>query len=290
MRRLAPVILSLVLVLASLAPAVLAQERSARVTFAPGSSATAIDDRIAKGNALNYLLDARAGQRLTVTLTSASANVFFNILPGTSKLAYYNGAQSGNAATVILPESGVWVVQVYQSREAAWRGAVADFRLSIALSGRPLDQAAPGADGASGPAWFVVAGVEAGQLLNLRAGPSTGERVVARVDNGTVLRNGGCGAGGLWCRVTSVDGGLTAWASARYLRDAGGPEAGAGLDALPDRCRVAVGHAFGVPFDGLHAAAAEGTGQGFEVRVQSFTPRRDFTCRFGSGGQLLGIN
>ncbi len=74
-----------------------------------------------------------------------------------------------------------------------------------------------------GPDYLMVKGVVAGDLLNLRSGPSTQKPIVGRLANGTVVRNAGCvvRTGARWCQIST--GTLTGWASGRYLVEAPAP-------------------------------------------------------------------
>ena len=76
--------------------------------------------------------------------------------------------------------------------------------------------------GGSGPDFWVVAGLPAGDTLNLRAGPSAQSAILARLREGTRLRNLGCEQRGQtrWCLVrTTGSTDLTGWVSGRYLRE-----------------------------------------------------------------------
>jgi uncharacterized protein YgiM (DUF1202 family) len=79
------------------------------------------------------------------------------------------------------------------------------------------------ADGlAGGPDFWEVAGVTAGDTLNLRAGPSAHERVLGELGNGSILRNLGCkmADGQRWCRVARPeDTRSEGWVAGRYLRE-----------------------------------------------------------------------
>ena len=66
----------------------------------------------------------------------------------------------------------------------------------------------------------VVEGVGADELLNLRAGPGLGYRVIVGVPDGTVVMRHDCVTelGQLWCRVSLTDvPGLIGFVSADYL-------------------------------------------------------------------------
>jgi uncharacterized protein YraI len=76
--------------------------------------------------------------------------------------------------------------------------------------------------GGSGPDRFVVSGLASGDLLNMRSRPSAQADIVARLANGTRVRNLGCEPVGSarWCRVqTTGSVVVTGWANARYLRE-----------------------------------------------------------------------
>lgn len=274
----------------------LAQDRTERVAFAPGATGTILSGTIRGDRGVKYVLAAAAGQKMSVAMTTDNASAYFNIRRSGSDTAIYNGSVSGNSTTITLPAGGDWVVQVYLMRNAARRGEVANYRLSISIEGRatPERPVGGGDADASGPDWWAVIGVSAGDLLNVREGPSTKDRVMARVGNGTILRNGGCVGEGRsrWCMVSAPDGNFTGWASGGYLRESGAPSASANpvQALLPDACRSAVALAFGLPVQSLTSYAAQPAGQGFEVFVQSNVTAREFNCRFGAKGQLLGID
>jgi SH3-like domain-containing protein len=274
----------------------LAQDRTERVAFAPGAAGTILSGTIRGDRGVKYVLGAAAGQKMSVSMTTDNASAYFNIRRSGSDTAIYNGSVSGNSTTVALPAGGDWVVQVYLMRNAARRGEVANYRLSISIEGRatPEKPVGGGDADASGPDWWAVTGVRAGDLLNVREGPSTKDRVVARVGNGTILRNGGCVGEGRsrWCKVSGPDGGYTGWASGSFLRESGAPPASANpvQALLPDACRSAVALAFGLPIRSLTAYPPQQAGRGFEVFVQSNVTTREFNCRFGAKGNLLGID
>ena len=74
--------------------------------------------------------------------------------------------------------------------------------------------------------------------LNLRIAPAEDGGRVGRLDDGTVLRNLGCGAfdAGRWCQIETLDGSSAGWASADYLIESAYEDAEA---MQPDRLRAA---------------------------------------------------
>ncbi|MEQ1950082.1 SH3 domain-containing protein [Mesorhizobium sp. CN2-181] len=68
--------------------------------------------------------------------------------------------------------------------------------------------------------FFVVEGIAFNDLLNVRATPSAGGKLVGRLPNGTALRNHGCkeNNGANWCDIESLeDVKVRGWVAARYL-------------------------------------------------------------------------
>jgi Bacterial SH3 domain len=167
-----------------------------------------------------YIVDAKRGQKLVLNLRSGNRFAYFNILPPGSDSAIYIGSIEGNISSTVLPRSGKYRVQVYLMRNAARRGEVANYRLRIRIPAGIADDGdyADGDDG--GPDNWIVSGVANGDQLNIRTAPSANAELVARVRNGTVLRNLGCRTTGAsrWCRVATRlnDRG---WANGRYLRE-----------------------------------------------------------------------
>ncbi len=105
-------------------------------------------------------------------------------------------------------------------------GFVARRLLTEAGSGRP--PAGVGGDGGTGPDFFVVAGLAAGDRLNLRTQPTPSARILASLPAGERVRNLGCemAEGARWCRVQRLDGSaINGWASAHFLREAAAPPA-----------------------------------------------------------------
>lgn len=81
------------------------------------------------------------------------------------------------------------------------------------------------AEAQMGPDYWRVHGVASDDTLNIRSGPGTSNRVVARAPNGAVFRNLGCRGEGSsrWCHVETPDGRVDGWASGRYLQESGAP-------------------------------------------------------------------
>lgn len=80
---------------------------------------------------------------------------------------------------------------------------------------------APGA-GRAETGYFEVVGVEADDLLKVRAGPGIGYRLIVGLPNGTVLRVHSCEQTGStrWCKVTMKEArSLKGYVSRTYLKE-----------------------------------------------------------------------
>ncbi|MDP3194811.1 SH3 domain-containing protein [Tabrizicola sp.] len=79
-----------------------------------------------------------------------------------------------------------------------------------------------GGSGGSGPDFYVVAGLAAGDFLNVRSKASTQGTVIARLAQGARVKNLGCQVSGQsrWCKIQKTGGvQVTGWVNGRYLRE-----------------------------------------------------------------------
>lgn len=203
-----------------------AQDRSEQIRFAPGRSSRTVRDTISGYEGIDYLINVRAGQRIAATLRTSNPSSYLNIKARGSSEALFNGSIDENIGDIVVPSSGDYVVEVYLMRNAARRGETADFSLTVEVTGGDPGYVQPDyADGLSGgPDFWEVANVTPGDRLNIRSRPSSQASTVARVRNGTVLRNLGCRLNGQsrWCRVERRDGSAAGWAAGRFLIESGG--------------------------------------------------------------------
>jgi hypothetical protein len=205
-----------------------AEAREQRVQFRAGTSGATVEGHLSGRGDIDYLVGARAGQRMTVQLHTDNPQTYFNILPpGSDDTAIFVGSSAGDRFDGTLPASGDYRIRVYLMRAAARRGEQARYELSIHIGGgQPSGAAEPQADFADGlaggPDFWEVSGVPAGDTLNLRAGPGAHERVVGELGNGAVMRNLGCRRSGAqrWCQVAELeDPGARGWVAGQYLRE-----------------------------------------------------------------------
>lgn len=115
------------------------ERREVRVQFDPGKSGTVIEDQITGYAFVDYLLGARAGQRMTVSMSTDNLSNYFNLIaPGESDAAFHIGSVTGNEYAGTLPEDGDYRIRVYLMRNAARREETATFRLSVQIAGKPV--------------------------------------------------------------------------------------------------------------------------------------------------------
>ena len=199
-----------------------------RVQFPAGQSGTTIIENLTGYQSVEYLLGARAGQRMVVEMFPSNPSTYFNIFapgdrPGESA-AMYIAATNGLRFDGVLPSNGDYRVQVFINRNAARRNESTNYTLNVSIGGSaPRQDYADGLSG--GPDFWEVFGVS--QSLNVRAAPSTSARVVMGLLNGTVVQNRGCrrNEGRVWCQIAQVGGGATGWAASQYLRETAAPSA-----------------------------------------------------------------
>lgn len=109
-----------------------------RVAFPPGASGTTLSRSIRGYETIDFLVNARTGQRLVASMTSNNTAAYFNVIePGSADEAVYVGSMSSpaNNAGWTVQRSGDLRIRVYLYRSAARRGESATIRLNISLTG-----------------------------------------------------------------------------------------------------------------------------------------------------------
>lgn len=112
-----------------------AAQQQVPVTFARGESAATLTGSLKGDQDRTYLVDARAGQTMTVTLKATRGSAEMNVWAPGNDTALSVGADDPYAFTTVLPTTGRYRVQVYQMRAMARRGETADYTLTIAITG-----------------------------------------------------------------------------------------------------------------------------------------------------------
>ncbi|MFC1832102.1 hypothetical protein ACFL0S_08775, partial [Thermodesulfobacteriota bacterium] len=106
-----------------------------RVSFERGKNSATIESSITGYAVVDYILGARQGQYMNVSMATDNGANYFNILaPGENQIAMFNGSINENQYEGILPESGVYTVRVYMMRSAARRNETASYRLEMIIT------------------------------------------------------------------------------------------------------------------------------------------------------------
>jgi hypothetical protein len=119
-------------------PAPADDSRSEPVYFAPGGTGVVIAGSLEGRETVDYLLGAKAGQTLSVTMDSDNSAAYFNLIaPNEQDVALYAGhlAAEPNRYEGTLDLDGEWKIRVYLYRAAADAGERADYRLDIHITG-----------------------------------------------------------------------------------------------------------------------------------------------------------
>ncbi|MFN8830500.1 MAG: hypothetical protein ACK50Q_11495 [Labrys sp. (in: a-proteobacteria)] len=112
-----------------------AADRTEAVRFKAGASSAKISSSIKGDNAVNYTLDARAGQVMSVVFSGNNGSCYFNLLPPGSNEAIHIGSSEGDTFKGTLSVGGTYTAQVYLMRNAARRNETCKFTIDFAISG-----------------------------------------------------------------------------------------------------------------------------------------------------------
>jgi hypothetical protein len=116
------------------APAWAEDTRTERVQFHKGANSATVQGTIKGYDSVDYVLGARKGQSMNVSMSTDNTANYFNILaPGKTDEAMFIGSTSGDQYEGTLPASGDYKVRVYLMRSAARRDEVAKYRLEMII-------------------------------------------------------------------------------------------------------------------------------------------------------------
>lgn len=145
-------IASIAIMTAAIPATAQAPVRSERVQFARAATSATIRGSIRGYDTVDYIVGARAGQSMSVSLQTSNTSAYFNILPPRSEEAIFNGSVTGANFGGRLKDTGDYRIRVYLMRSAARRGERATFNLTIGVNARPGNiGAAPGPIGSGAP-------------------------------------------------------------------------------------------------------------------------------------------
>ena len=109
--------------------------RVERVHFERGANSAVVEGSITGYETVDYILGARAGQHMNVSMATQNGANYFNILaPGENEVAMFNGSVGENQYEGVLPKSGDYKIRVYLMRSAARRKEVAKYRLEMIIA------------------------------------------------------------------------------------------------------------------------------------------------------------
>jgi len=105
------------------------------VSFAKGTSSQTLKGSIKGDQSRDYIVDARAGQTMTVDFKPSNASAYFNVIAPGADSAMFIGSSEGNRFSGPLTASGRHTIQVYLMRNAARRNEVANYTINIGVTG-----------------------------------------------------------------------------------------------------------------------------------------------------------
>lgn len=204
-------------------------QTSSNIAFAPGATSTTINGTIRGHEYIDYVLSARGGQTMVVSLavtgTNGHGSAYFNILPAGQDYGgpYVGSTDDDSRAEVTIPSDGDWAIRVYLMGNDRDADKTVGYSIDVyiepsraAAKSHPAPRARPSADRA------LVSGLTANDLLNVRSGPGTDFRVVGALSNGTQVLLHECRMQGnsRWCEIEMLtDMHERGWVNARYLTD-----------------------------------------------------------------------
>ena len=118
---------------ATLAVSAIAANREERVRFASGASSAELRGEVRGYDFVDYLVGARAGQRLSISLTRTSGQAFFIVRAPGSDENLFDGSLSGDRFATLLPATGDYRVRVLMMRSFARRNERSAYRLGVAI-------------------------------------------------------------------------------------------------------------------------------------------------------------
>jgi hypothetical protein len=114
-------------------------DRDEQVRVVRGTSGTTIKATITGWESVNYKLQARSGQFMTVEMKTSNGSNYFNIYSpgkGPGDAAMFIGSTLGNHYEGTLPTDGEYTVQVFLMRNAARRNENAAYTLKFRFDER----------------------------------------------------------------------------------------------------------------------------------------------------------
>lgn len=127
-----------------LPPSLQAQQRQTkRMTIPAGKTSVSATGSITGYQDIDYIVNAAAGQTMTVTLkTNKTSNYFLVYGPGDAETAIYNSDAGEQTWKKTLDQGGDYTIRVYLYRNAARNNVKANFTVTVTVknaAGKPGD-------------------------------------------------------------------------------------------------------------------------------------------------------
>ncbi|MGE5154560.1 MAG: hypothetical protein ACM3ST_11135 [Bdellovibrio bacteriovorus] len=104
-----------------------------RIQFARGKDSAALRGSVTGSHHRDYVLGARAGQTMSVSLMT-EGSAYFNILPpGSQDVGIYNASMDGANARFRLPSNGDYTIRVYLMGDDKDSGRTVHYTLSVII-------------------------------------------------------------------------------------------------------------------------------------------------------------
>ncbi|WMI64115.1 hypothetical protein RBH94_08525 [Aestuariibaculum sp. YM273] len=93
-----------------------------------------IEDVFKGEEIIDYALNVKKGDSVNIILNRKINSSYFNLLPpGSDNVADFIGQTQGDTCKMVLPQTGVYKIRVYQMRSSARRGTEVKFKLDVSL-------------------------------------------------------------------------------------------------------------------------------------------------------------
>jgi hypothetical protein len=141
------------------------------VQFAKGTSTATIAGTITGDVYRDYLVAARAGQTLAVSMKTSNPSAYFNVLPpGSQGEASFIGSTEGNSHKGPIAADGDTAIRVYLMRSAGRRGESSNYTLTVGVTGAASTDALVPGTGFNATAMIRCAAEPSKPLADCKAG------------------------------------------------------------------------------------------------------------------------
>ena len=115
------------------AQALLSPDQTLQTVNFTEAGTTTVSGKIVGYQSVAYAVPARAGQTLTVTMSTASTSAYFNVkdVRDQSGAAVHIGETAGPRAVIAVPADTTYLIDPFLVRAVARRGSTADYTLTI---------------------------------------------------------------------------------------------------------------------------------------------------------------